>query len=246
MRRRFRAGRYAGWPSGPRPTGRRGADIKEPPACGRTFRQRWARTWRVGRTFLAGDAAHLMPPFMGQGLCAGLRDARALAWRLGLVQAGLAGTSELENYGRERAGHVREIIDAAVASGRVICLLDPARSPPTTPRCASRCSTPSDHRTPASPSGPVLAHRPQPGHRGSAGPSGADRCRRPDRAVRRRRRRGPAAGQLRGRPRSDRPRQRRQARPLHRRRTGLLPAATGQSQQLSLGPRPSVEAHRAG
>jgi 2-polyprenyl-6-methoxyphenol hydroxylase-like FAD-dependent oxidoreductase len=93
-----------------------------------TFRGRWARTWRVGGVFLAGDAAHLMPPFLGQGLCAGLRDARALAWRLGMVHAGLAAPEVLDSYGPERAGHVREIIDEAVAAGRVICELDPARA----------------------------------------------------------------------------------------------------------------------
>ena len=93
-----------------------------------TFRGRWAKTWQVGRTFLAGDAAHLMPPFMGQGLCAGLRDARALAWRLSMVHRGLADEAVLDSYGPERCGHVREIIDEAVAVGRVICELDPARA----------------------------------------------------------------------------------------------------------------------
>jgi len=93
-----------------------------------TFRGRWARTWRVGSAFLAGDAAHLMPPFMGQGLCAGLRDARALAWRLALVHRGLADVAVLDSYGPERSGHVREIIDEAVAAGRVICELDPDRA----------------------------------------------------------------------------------------------------------------------
>jgi 2-polyprenyl-6-methoxyphenol hydroxylase-like FAD-dependent oxidoreductase len=93
-----------------------------------TFRGRWARTWRKGNAFLAGDAAHLMPPFLGQGLCAGLRDARALAWRLGLVHHGLATPAVLDTYGPERAGHVREIIDEAVAAGRVICELDADRA----------------------------------------------------------------------------------------------------------------------
>ncbi|MFC8454940.1 bifunctional 3-(3-hydroxy-phenyl)propionate/3-hydroxycinnamic acid hydroxylase [Kitasatospora sp. NPDC057223] len=93
-----------------------------------TFRGRWARGWREGNTFLAGDAAHLMPPFLGQGLCAGLRDARALTWRLGMVHQGLASPDVLDTYGPERTGHVRKIIDEAVAAGRVICELDAGRA----------------------------------------------------------------------------------------------------------------------
>ena len=93
-----------------------------------TFRGRWAHRWREGNAFLAGDAAHLMPPFLGQGLCAGLRDARALSWRLGLVHQGLATPAVLDTYGPERGGHVREIIEEAVAAGRVICELDVDRA----------------------------------------------------------------------------------------------------------------------
>ncbi|MFJ7300215.1 bifunctional 3-(3-hydroxy-phenyl)propionate/3-hydroxycinnamic acid hydroxylase [Streptomyces sp. NPDC099088] len=93
-----------------------------------TFRGRWARTWRKQNVFLAGDAAHLMPPFLGQGLCAGLRDARALSWRLCMVHHGLAAPGVLDTYGPERTGHVRKIIDEAVAAGRVICELDVDRA----------------------------------------------------------------------------------------------------------------------
>jgi 2-polyprenyl-6-methoxyphenol hydroxylase-like FAD-dependent oxidoreductase len=93
-----------------------------------TFRGRWAQQWRTGNVFLAGDAAHVMPPFLGQGLCAGLRDARALAWRMSMVHRGLATPHVLDTYGPERQGHVRELIDEAVAAGRVICELDPARA----------------------------------------------------------------------------------------------------------------------
>lgn len=93
-----------------------------------TFRGRWAHSWREGHVFLAGDAAHLMPPFLGQGLCAGLRDARALTWRLGMVHRALATPDVLDSYGPERSGHVREIIDEAVAAGRVICELDADRA----------------------------------------------------------------------------------------------------------------------
>jgi 3-(3-hydroxy-phenyl)propionate hydroxylase len=93
-----------------------------------TFRGQWARDWRRGRVLIAGDAAHLMPPFLGQGLCSGLRDAAALAWRLDLVEAGLASDRILDSYGTERSTHVREIIDEAIAIGRVICELDPKRA----------------------------------------------------------------------------------------------------------------------
>ena len=93
-----------------------------------TFRGRWAQDWRRGRVFLAGDAAHLMPPFMGQGLCSGLRDAIALSWRLSMVESGLAGESVLDSYASERGAHVREIIDEAIAIGRVVCELDPLKA----------------------------------------------------------------------------------------------------------------------
>lgn len=93
-----------------------------------TFRGRWVREWRRGRIFLAGDSAHLMPPFLGQGLCSGLRDASALAWRLSLVESGRAPASLLDSYGTERGGHVQEIITEAVALGKVICELDPVRA----------------------------------------------------------------------------------------------------------------------
>lgn len=93
-----------------------------------TFRGRWAHSWRKDNTFLAGDAAHLMPPFLGQGLCSGLRDAWALSWRLGMVHQGSAGPAVLDTYGPERTGHVREIIEEAVAAGRVICEVDVERA----------------------------------------------------------------------------------------------------------------------
>ncbi|RFA18829.1 bifunctional 3-(3-hydroxy-phenyl)propionate/3-hydroxycinnamic acid hydroxylase MhpA [Subtercola boreus] len=93
-----------------------------------TFRGRWANEWRRGRVLLAGDSAHLMPPFLGQGLCSGLRDASALAWRLSLVEAGRAGTGLLDSYVSERSSHVREIVEAAVAIGELVCELDPDRA----------------------------------------------------------------------------------------------------------------------
>jgi hypothetical protein len=74
---------------------------------------------------IAGDAAHLMPPFAGQGMCSGLRDAINLAWKLDLVLGGRAARALLDSYGSERAPHARATIEFSVALGRVICVADP-------------------------------------------------------------------------------------------------------------------------
>jgi 2-polyprenyl-6-methoxyphenol hydroxylase-like FAD-dependent oxidoreductase len=91
-----------------------------------TFNARWADTWRAGRVLLVGDAAHVMPPFMAQGLCSGLRDAAALAWRLQMVLAGDVPDTILDDYGTERVGHVSTVIRQAIEVGKVICITDPA------------------------------------------------------------------------------------------------------------------------
>lgn len=93
-----------------------------------TFRACWADAWRRGRLLLAGDAAHLMPPFAGQGLCAGLRDAANLAWKLDLVLAGRGGDALLDSYPSERLPHARAVIELSMALGRVICVADPAEA----------------------------------------------------------------------------------------------------------------------
>jgi 2-polyprenyl-6-methoxyphenol hydroxylase-like FAD-dependent oxidoreductase len=90
-----------------------------------TFQARWCDEWRRGRLLLAGDSAHLMPPFAGQGMCSGLRDAVNLAWKLDLVLDGRAADRVLDTYGAERAEHVRHFIEASMQLGEVICLPDP-------------------------------------------------------------------------------------------------------------------------
>lgn len=82
-----------------------------------TFRARVARQWRDRRVFLLGDAAHQTPPFIGQGLGAGLRDAHNLAWKLDLVLRGAAGESLLDTYEAERVPHVVAQIRGAIAVG---------------------------------------------------------------------------------------------------------------------------------
>jgi 3-(3-hydroxy-phenyl)propionate hydroxylase len=81
---------------------------------------RVADRWRVGRVFLAGDAAHAMPPWIGQGMSAGVRDAANLCWKLVAVLRGQAPDSLLDSYEAERKPHVTEVTRRAVLVGRVI------------------------------------------------------------------------------------------------------------------------------
>jgi 2-polyprenyl-6-methoxyphenol hydroxylase-like FAD-dependent oxidoreductase len=90
-----------------------------------TFNARYARQWRAGRVLLAGDAAHLMPPFAGQGMCAGLRDAANLAWKLAVVLAGHACDGLLDCYQAERLPSARKAIEFSMELGKVICVPDP-------------------------------------------------------------------------------------------------------------------------
>ena len=90
------------------------------------FRARLAETMRAGRALLAGDAAHTMPPFMGQGLCSGIRDAANLAWRLDLILRGLATDELLDSYTPERRAQNAWIVNFSAEMGRVSCVLDAA------------------------------------------------------------------------------------------------------------------------
>lgn len=79
-----------------------------------------ATTWRRGRAFLLGDAAHMMPPFAGQGLNSGLKDAANLAWKLAAVIRGELGELTLDTYEQERRRHAAAMIDLSVRRGRVV------------------------------------------------------------------------------------------------------------------------------
>lgn len=81
---------------------------------------RFAERWREGDVFLLGDAAHCMPPWIGQGMASGVRDAENLCWKLDSVLAGRAAPELLDSYEPERQPHVRRTTDAAVFFGRVI------------------------------------------------------------------------------------------------------------------------------
>ena len=92
--------------------------------AGYRFRARWATRWHEGRIFLAGDAAHQTPPFAGQGMCAGLRDAANLAWKLDYVLGHPGAEAVLETYDVERIPQAAAVIELATELGRVICIPD--------------------------------------------------------------------------------------------------------------------------
>ncbi len=83
-----------------------------------------AHDWRAGRLLIAGDAAHQTPPFLGQGLCAGLRDAVNLAWKLAAVVRGHAAPALLDTYQSERKPHARAFLHEALRLGAVLQATD--------------------------------------------------------------------------------------------------------------------------
>lgn len=89
------------------------------------FQSRWSKQWRVGRCSIAGDAAHLMPPFAGEGMCAGFRDAVALSWRLNAIVEGKLDDAVLDSYESERIHHAKHYIDFSQQLGNIICITDP-------------------------------------------------------------------------------------------------------------------------
>jgi len=93
-----------------------------------TFHSALSTKWRRGRLLLAGDSAHQMPPFLGQGMCSGLRDAGNLAWKLHDVISRDAPDELLDTYETERMEHVRAYIELAVKLGSVIQTTDPEKA----------------------------------------------------------------------------------------------------------------------
>jgi 3-(3-hydroxy-phenyl)propionate hydroxylase len=144
-----------------------------------TFRAEVADRWRSGRVLLAGDAAHLSPPFVGQGLGLGLRDVHQLAWKLAEVIGGRAGDDVrgtaaddlLDTYQAEREPHARALIGVARLLGRLMTgggrvgsgarrgVLAVVRRIPVVARLAT------DSRTPPLVAGPLVDRRGRPGRR---------------------------------------------------------------------------------
>ncbi|KAN0099832.1 bifunctional 3-propionate/3-hydroxycinnamic acid hydroxylase [Hyaloscypha variabilis] len=90
-----------------------------------TFTSTVSSTWGVGRIFLVGDAAHTMPPFMGQGMCSGLRDAVSLSWKLAEVLSGRADMVLLQTYEEERSPHVVALTKLAMKIGNLVHIRNP-------------------------------------------------------------------------------------------------------------------------
>lgn len=93
-----------------------------------TFRSLVAETFARGRIALAGDAAHLMPPFMGQGMVSGMRDAATLAWMVDLVLRGSVPVSALRLYTEGRRAHVTAFMRQSMEVGLMVCETDPVRA----------------------------------------------------------------------------------------------------------------------
>jgi 3-(3-hydroxy-phenyl)propionate hydroxylase len=136
-----------------------------------TFRAQVADHWRTGRVLLAGDAAHLSPPFVGQGMGLGLRDVHQVAWKLAAVLAGEAGDDLLDSYQAEREPHARALIGVALLLGRLMTrggragdvlrrgVLAVVRRIPAVARLAT------DSRTPPLSRGPQVERRGRAGRR---------------------------------------------------------------------------------
>nr|WP_269329222.1 FAD-dependent monooxygenase [Kineosporia babensis] len=127
-----------------------------------TFHAAVADRWRRHRVFLAGDAAHLTPPFIGQGLGSGLRDAANLSWKLAMVLHGTANDHLLDTYQAERRPHATALIRLAAIAGAIMSSPVAARPAPLL-RAAGRSARLTDRilagTSPPLRSGPLAAGR---------------------------------------------------------------------------------------
>jgi 3-(3-hydroxy-phenyl)propionate hydroxylase len=151
------------------PFGASGIEVER--AAEYEYRACVADRWRAGRVLLAGDAAHLTPPFIGQGLGLGLRDVHQLAWKLADVLAGRADDELLDSYQAEREPHARALIRTSLLLGRLMTsggrggaaaragVLAVVRR---FPAVAALLAT---NRTPPLPGGPLVERRRQVGRR---------------------------------------------------------------------------------
>ena len=89
-----------------------------------SFKSLISQKWRQDHILIAGDAAHVMPPFMGQGMCAGFRDAWNLTWKISGVLNGDYESNILDTYFEERSPHVNDVIELSMFLGKVICVSD--------------------------------------------------------------------------------------------------------------------------
>ncbi len=116
------------WKRLDRPEGGTADDFELIRVASYKFTSQLATGWQVGRVFLAGDAAHLMPPFLAQGMCSGFRDAYNLAWKLELVVKGLAGEDLLKSYEAERSPNARATIIESARVGQNVVIRDPEKA----------------------------------------------------------------------------------------------------------------------
>ena len=111
-----------------RPAGAKPGEFELIRVVSYNFRSLIAREWRRDRVFLAGDAAHQMPPYLAQGLCSGFRDAHNIAWKLALVLDGKATPALLDSYEAEREPNARATVIESMRVGQNVIERDPEKA----------------------------------------------------------------------------------------------------------------------